>query len=369
MTSSWLVWSIFRRSGRRYGVENAINKELVRCHAIQVARKPLKLPKSVRRTEVFPMPAVSIIIPAYNARAFLADAIQSVLRQTCDDYELIVVDDGSADDTAAIASSFPRVQCVRQDNAGVSAARNRGATKARGEFIAFLDADDIWHPDKLARQLAAMRAHPRVNLCRTRAIGCGIADTETFAAEFSGMTNGPAGSTVVEHFSDVFAQPYFGPSTIMVRHAAFHSIGGFDTRLRIAEDVDFSLRILALHPELVCINQRLVLKRDRPDGLSSDAPDGYSRLLRVYEQFLQTHPEVRNQLGDDIIRNAIRGLHVNRARSLLVAGRESEARKDLEKAATLGLGIDLVGLGLRSLAPKATRTALKQMFRPMRTKQ
>lgn len=102
------------------------------------------------------MPKVSVIIPAYNAEKFLERAIRSVLAQTFDDYEIIVVDDGSTDKTAEIAKSFKKVRYFQQEHVYQAAARNKGITEARGEYIAFLDADDEWLPEKLEKQLAFM---------------------------------------------------------------------------------------------------------------------------------------------------------------------------------------------------------------------
>jgi len=122
-------------------------------------------------------PSVSVVIIAYNGEAFLAEAIDSVLFQSFSDYELIVVDDGSTDGTRAIVEDYRRwrpdlvrlVQHPDGRNHGMSAARNRGLSAARGEFIAFLDADDVWTPDKLKEQVAILRAHPEVGLVYGRA--------------------------------------------------------------------------------------------------------------------------------------------------------------------------------------------------------
>lgn len=112
---------------------------------------------------------VSVIIPTYNYGRFLPEAVGSVLAQTAGDLEAIVVDDGSTDETSAVMAGFtdPRVRCVRIENSGVSLARNTGLDLARGEFIAFLDADDRWRPDKLERQLALFRAVPDLGLVFT----------------------------------------------------------------------------------------------------------------------------------------------------------------------------------------------------------
>ncbi|NMC21488.1 MAG: glycosyltransferase family 2 protein, partial [Thermogutta sp.] len=111
---------------------------------------------------------VSVVIPVWNAARYLPETLQSVLRQTRPPEEIVVVDDGSTDDSAAVAEGFgPTVRVLRQENRGESAARNRGIEASHGDWIAFLDADDLWHPDKLARQLAAVRADPAVDCIHT----------------------------------------------------------------------------------------------------------------------------------------------------------------------------------------------------------
>src|SRR5256714_13067953 len=104
-------------------------------------------------------PTISVIMPAFNAAPHIRQSIQSVLAQTFDNWDLIVVDDGSTDETATLAGSFSdsRIRCVRRENGGQAAARNTGIVNTHGEFIAFLDADDLWLPAKLDRQLDVAR--------------------------------------------------------------------------------------------------------------------------------------------------------------------------------------------------------------------
>ncbi len=113
-------------------------------------------------------PAVSVVIPAYNEAMFVRRAVDSVLNQTLTDLELIAVDDGSVDNTLAVLQSCePPVRSLTQPNAGPAAARNRGLRTARGEFVAFLDADDWWQPTKLERQVALLRTRPDLGFCST----------------------------------------------------------------------------------------------------------------------------------------------------------------------------------------------------------
>lgn len=111
-----------------------------------------------------PAPRISVIVPVYNGERFLAEAIESILAQTYKNYEIIVVDDGSTDRTREIASAYPQVIYLHQVNSGTAAARNRGILSARGELLAFLDADDVWVPGKLEWQMAAFEADPCVEI-------------------------------------------------------------------------------------------------------------------------------------------------------------------------------------------------------------
>ena len=118
-------------------------------------------------------PALSVVIPVYNGAAFLPACLASLAAQTRHDFEIVLVDDGSTDGSAAIAQAFarqdgaPPLRLIRQDNSGVSAARNRGIAEARAPLIGFLDSDDTWEPQKVARQLAVMEREPGVVLSYT----------------------------------------------------------------------------------------------------------------------------------------------------------------------------------------------------------
>ncbi|HEU4391938.1 MAG TPA: glycosyltransferase family A protein, partial [Blastocatellia bacterium] len=112
-----------------------------------------------------PPPQVTVVIPAYNAAKYLIESVDSVLAQSFRDFEVIVVDDGSTDETPEILKSYrSEIRCIRTDNRGPSSARNLAIRESRGELIAFQDADDVWHPEKLSRQVALLEEHPELGV-------------------------------------------------------------------------------------------------------------------------------------------------------------------------------------------------------------
>ncbi len=189
------------------------------------------------------MPLVSVVIPTYNRRDSVREAIASAVAQSYPDVEVIVVDDGSDDGTAEVVREFQEfqefeaVQYVYQANRGVSAARNVGVARARGELIAFLDSDDLWQPDKLAHQVALFQEHSDVQICQTDEIW---------------LRNGVRVNPHQKHRKtggDIFARSLalclVSPSAVMMRRALFERVGGFDETLPACEDYDLWLRITA----------------------------------------------------------------------------------------------------------------------------
>lgn len=208
--------------------------------------------------------SVSVVIPAYNAERFLRDALASVLRQTLPPLEILVVDDGSGDNTARLAASVEGVRCIRQANAGVSAARNRGIEEARGEFIALLDADDAWMPEKLAIQMAGLRSDQFAFSART--------ETDENLLPLR-MVRGGFPRSLLEGL--LFHGNVVGtPSSVVAPRQALLDAGGFDPRLSMCADWDMWIR-LATHLSGVYSDESLVLYRVHGGSMSTN--------LRVYE--------------------------------------------------------------------------------------
>ncbi len=193
---------------------------------------------------------VSVVIPAYNAEAWLARALDSVHAQTRVPVEAIVVDDGSTDGTAQVTRRYgPSVHYVFQHNAGVAAARNRGIAESTQEWIAFLDADDEWLPHKTERQLAILADDPRLRWC---ACTCELVAAGSPAVD--GIPDKAAGAlgprAALSFFEAARRQLPLQTSGFIVRRSVLTETGGFDAMLRVSEDRDLWCRIAMSHPEL-----------------------------------------------------------------------------------------------------------------------
>jgi glycosyltransferase involved in cell wall biosynthesis len=195
---------------------------------------------------------ISVVIPTHNRRGLLARALDSVLSQTAKADEILVVDDGSSDGTERfVAETYPRVRLLRQENLGVSAARNAGIRAARGELIAFLDSDDEWLPRKLERQLEAMKASPDRPLCHTDEIW---------------IRRGRRVNPMKKHrkfggwiFERSLPLCVISPSSVVVERRLLDDVGLFDESLPACEDYDLWLRICCRSPVLF-IDEPLIVK-------------------------------------------------------------------------------------------------------------
>jgi glycosyltransferase involved in cell wall biosynthesis len=183
---------------------------------------------------------VSVVIPAYNSAAFLAEALDSVLGQTRAIGEVVVVDDGSTDQTPAVAASYESagVRYVRQQNNGPSEARNTGIRETSGDLVAFLDADDIWLPDKVEKQVGYLEAHPEVDLV-SGDLWFWRVDANVRRLMKTGFRHGsnPKHEVAVRNVVG-------NTSAVMVRRVALEAVGGFDPALRYGEDWDLWIRLV-----------------------------------------------------------------------------------------------------------------------------
>lgn len=208
------------------------------------------------------MSIVSVVIPSYNRCFLLKRALESVFQQVNIDYEVIVIDDGSTDNTAAmVAEFFPQVRYFLQQNNGVSSSRNKGFLEAKGDWIAFLDSDDEWQTGKLERQIRLLKENPEYKICHTQEIW---------------IRNGVRVNQMKKHkkqggwiFPQCLPLCAMSPSSIIIHRTVFDDIGLFDTHLPACEDYDLWLRITAKYPVLYIEEPQIKKYGGHEDQLSS----------------------------------------------------------------------------------------------------
>jgi glycosyltransferase involved in cell wall biosynthesis len=267
---------------------------------------------------------VSVVIPAYNAERFLREAIDSAIAQTVAPIEVIVVDDGSTDGTAEVlASCGGVVRSVRQENGGVSSARNHGARLAVGDAIAFLDADDVWHPQKLERQL------PHLEDARVGLVHCGVHHVDEagaiLASELDGMSGSVARDLLLLQRNVVVAVG----STALLPREVFELVGGFDEEMSTSADWDLAYRI-ATRWEIAFVAEPLASYRQHGAGMHLN-PDAMQRdMKRGMERAFASESAARA-----LRRPALARLHVILAASYLEAGQPRRAFA--EAARSVGL--------------------------------
>jgi glycosyltransferase involved in cell wall biosynthesis len=195
------------------------------------------------------MALVSVIIPCYNQARFLGEAIESVLSQTYPHFEVVVVDDGSTDNTSEVASRYAGVRCIRQENQGLAGARNTGIRHSRGGYLVFLDADDRLLPDAVAVGLRYLKDHPE---CAFVSGHCRFT-----AVDGSPLPTPPQTPIEGDHYETLLRNTYiWSGATVMYRRAVFETVGVFDTSLDAAEDWDLYLRVVREYP--VCHHDEVV---------------------------------------------------------------------------------------------------------------
>lgn len=239
-------------------------------------------------------PLVSVVVTTYNQAAYIEQTLESVFAQTYDSYEVIVVDDGSTDDTPARLARFNgRIEYVRQLNTGVAGSRNTGVVKARGEFIAFLDGDDLWEAEKLSFQVAEARRHPEAGLIAVDGLqfdGDRIIEPTLF---FGPACNDLPEESVTSgsyYHQLLHNQFIYTTSQVMVPAKVLRAVGLSDGRFKRASDYDLYLRIAAKY-DFVIIKKRLTRWRYLPTSASGPM------LLRLFNYLLEDVAILRHHLA------------------------------------------------------------------------
>lgn len=228
-------------------------------------------------------PTVSVIVPVYNTAEFVADALDSILAQSRSDYEILVVNDGSPDTELLERVLEPysgRIRYLRQENAGVSTARNNALGVARGRYVAMLDSDDRWHPEYLAAQVAVLEADPSIHVVYPDAIRFGGGPEQRYSEQY------PLGGEIT--FRRVLARECQVYGGVTARKDAIVAAGMYDPELRLAEDFELWLRVLHRGGRIVYNDRVLAYYRYRPGSHTASPLPLLQNLARVLEKTART---------------------------------------------------------------------------------
>jgi glycosyltransferase involved in cell wall biosynthesis len=268
-------------------------------------------------TAVADIPLTSVVIPVYRGGSFLREAVASVLAQSVEQLEVIVVSDGCPDDLSDVERMDRRVRVLQREHAGVSVARNAGVAASSGEYVAFLDEDDRSHPSRLQWQVQALLASPRAGMC----------DGKFRVVDEKGEVQGsPVGQK--NDYRDMLGLHFPLLSTVTVRRSAFQDVGGFDPSLTTGEDIELFLR-MAMQGPVAFVPEVVSDYRRHSSNTATGAWDVYP--------ILQKHRRWAESAGrPDLVRAVDLGLRRNRRNAALAAYNGARAaRKQGEVVAVL----------------------------------
>ena len=260
---------------------------------------------------------VSVIIPTFNRKDFIVEAIESVLKQSVKPYEVIVVDDGSQDGTGdLIKKKFADIVYIYQENKGVSAARNRGIKEAKGDYIALLDSDDLWKRDKLKKHIEFIEKHPEYRVSQTDEVW---------------IRNGKFVNPMKKHkkyggfiFDKCLPLCIVSPSAVIIEKTVFKDYGYFDETMPACEDYDMWLRVSAFEP-IGFLEEKLIVKRGGHQDQLSKAFIGMDR-FRVYAlEKVINNPNLREDLRKLAIAELIKKCEI------LVRGYSKHGKSDISQ--------------------------------------
>ena len=307
---------------------------------------------------------ISVVIPTFNNARYLPLAVTSVRAQTCSVTEIIVVDDGSEDDTAAVIAALGSgIHYVSQDNQGPSAARNLGVSKASGDLIAFLDADDEWTEQAVEQQCRVFEQFPHVALVTgdmSAVTESGETITQSWFAKhnLADKVRTWGGQPVPNAVAEIVRCNFVGTSVAMVRRPVFQALAGFRTDLRYGEDLELWARIAAGHG-IVCLPDVLGLRRSHPTNTTKSLEPMLKGLLRMSEIIDAWGSEILERQGLDS-KQMIAGAMADLGYWLYSNNRQTEARSVLWSAARKHLSTRIGRLLLLSFLPTSVANSLRR---------
>jgi glycosyltransferase involved in cell wall biosynthesis len=322
------------------------------------------------------MPQISVIIPAYNVERTVLETIQSVQQQTFQDFEIIVINDGSTDNTLEVVQRLEdnRIKIFSYTNGGLPTARNRGITHAQGEFISFIDADDLWTPDKLELQLKALQEYPSAGVAYSWFV-CMVEESQSTSF---------VESVPVQFVGNVYPQLLLGNfvgngSNILVRRAAIEIVGEFDPTLKSCEDWDYYLR-LAADWTFALVPQYQIIYRKAAESMTSKVKVMEEQGLRVIERAYQSAAPVYQSMKNQSLAHFYRycaDLHFTHQRheQALSAERNSAGAAETHRCLRLAIRLSpailldryaqklVVKLFLSSLLPSNLARSINRQIR------
>lgn len=279
------------------------------------------------------MPKVSVIIPTYNRKLMIVECLESVLAQTYKDLEIIIVDDGSTDNTEDVLRPYSgRITYIKQSNQGNAAARNTGIKVVKGELVAFQDSDDLWVQDKLGKQVRYLDEHPDVDMvCGNGVIFGNTKDVGRFVIS-------EKRAKILEkngiNLKDNFMKSTIRTPTIVIKKKVLDELGGFDPNLRVCVDGDFSLRFLTKY-KAAFMNEVLFRLRKHDDNLSADREQRLLHSIKLINKLLTDKPELEDIIGRENINKRLAYRYYKLAKTYMKKRKRAEARDSIDNAVRL----------------------------------
>ncbi len=266
------------------------------------------------------LPLVSVILPTYNCAHFLLHSIQSILSQTYHSYEIIVVDDGSTDNTKEVLTPFmQRIKYIYyHQSKGAHVARNLGIRSSQGKYIAFIDADDLWLPEKLQTDVEYLEMHSDISMVYSRHINI---DNNGNKLDEGSRTRLPSGNIFIQLFSE---QNFITTSSVVVRKEVFGTTGIFDEQLLNCQDWDMWLRI-AYHFKVAGINKPLVKYRHNPHSLSKNRDNVLKYQKVIIDKTYNSFKDEGNGISDKLYKRRLASHHAKVGRHYLRTGNKALA--------------------------------------------
>lgn len=302
------------------------------------------------------MPTTSVIIPTYNSARFLPGAIDSVLEQTYKDFEIIVVDDGSTDNTQDVVAPYlDRITFLKVENGGPSKARNRAIRESSGEYVAFLDADDIWYPEKLERQMIIFSGNQHCSLVHADASykrTYNLKEDRTWLGNKKYVKTGWV-------FSELLTECFIMLSSVIVKRDCLERAGLFNENLKWWEGYDLWIRI-AFENQIGMVNAPLYFRRIHESNLFYSEPINEVVALITIMKKWDNEALKLAEADRQIINQRLRTQYGRLSLFYSAQGLHDEARQALKKSLARGLSLTgVASLGLSMLPPFALQYILK----------